>query len=53
MALRKEDLHKLIDELSETDQKTAFDFLKFLINRSEKNPDFWESVESQEPMTSP
>jgi len=34
MTMQKEELHKLVDRLSANDQKTAYDFLKYLIDRS-------------------
>lgn len=43
MVARKEDLHKLIDHLNEADRKTAYDFLRYLINRSENNKD-WDEI---------
>lgn len=37
MVVRKEDIHNLIERLPEDDQKTVFDFMLFLLNRSRKN----------------
>lgn len=37
MVIRKDDLYSLIERLPEHDQKTAFDFLQFLIDRSEND----------------
>lgn len=48
MAVRKEDLHNLIERLKETDQKTAFDFLQYLIDRSEKKARSWEEIDKAE-----
>ena len=48
MVARKEDLHKLIDHLNEADRKTAYDFLRYLINRSENNKD-WDEINRLEP----
>lgn len=38
MSIKKEELHKLVDKLAVKDQKTAYDFLKYLIDRSGKRP---------------
>lgn len=54
MAIPKEDLHKLIECLPDRDQKTVFDFLQFLLNRSEK-PSSWDAIDKAaldcEPLT--
>lgn len=44
MVVRKDDLHNLIERLQEPDQKTAFDFLQYLIERSERKPLSWEEA---------
>lgn len=49
MAVRKEDLHNLIEKLGEADKKTVFDFMKYLIDRSEKKPSFWKAIDEAEP----
>ncbi|WP_232699185.1 hypothetical protein [Brevibacillus daliensis] len=49
MAVRKEDLHNLIDKLGETDKKTVFDFMKYLIDRSQKKPSSWSAIDAAEP----
>lgn len=49
MALRKDDIHKLVDQLSENDQKTAYDFLQYLIERSEKKHASWDEINKLEP----
>jgi len=36
MVVRKEEIHILVERLQEHDQKTVFDFLQYLIERSEK-----------------
>ncbi|MFD3449508.1 hypothetical protein ACFDTO_33555 [Microbacteriaceae bacterium 4G12] len=48
MAIRKEELHRLIDNLDQQDTKTAFDFLEFLVKRSKKKPEYWEQVDKEE-----
>jgi hypothetical protein len=48
MAVRKEVLHNLIDQLNEADRKTVLDFMLYLIDRSKK-PDFWKAVDAAEP----
>jgi hypothetical protein len=49
MAVRKEILHNLIDQLNEADRKTVLDFMLYLIDRSEKKPEFWKAVDASEP----
>lgn len=53
MVVRKDDLHHLIDQLQEPDQKTAFDFLQYLVERSEGKPLSWEEIDRQEPDDEP
>jgi hypothetical protein len=53
MVVRKDDLHSLIERLQEPDQKTAFDFLQYLIERSERKPLGWEEIDRQEPDDEP
>ena len=36
MAIRKDDLYKLVDNLNSEDKKAAFDFMQFLVERSQK-----------------
>lgn len=43
MVVRKEDLYKLIDHLNERDQNTAYDFLRYLIDRS-GNKMGWDEI---------
>ncbi|MBA9088765.1 hypothetical protein D3C76_803490 [compost metagenome] len=52
MVARKEDLYKLIDHLNEGDQKTAYDFLRYLIDRSENNKG-WDEINKLEPDSEP
>jgi hypothetical protein len=40
MAIRKKDLYHLVDRLDQQDEKVAFDFLEFLIQRSKKKPEY-------------
>ncbi|MBN2909642.1 hypothetical protein JQC72_08890 [Polycladomyces sp. WAk] len=37
MSIEKEDLYRLVDRLAEQDKKSAYDFLRYLIDRH-KNP---------------
>lgn len=53
MGIRKKDLYSLIDRLQEPDQKTAFDFLQYLIERSATKPLGWEEIDRQEPDDEP
>ncbi|WP_223070440.1 hypothetical protein [Paenibacillus caui] len=53
MVVRKDDLHSLVERLQEPDQKTALDFLQYLIDRSERNPLSWEEIDRQEPDEEP
>lgn len=53
MGVRKDDLHRLIERLQEPDQKTAFDFLQYLIERSERKLRSWEDIDKQEPDSEP
>lgn len=49
MAIHKEDLFKMIESLSNEDKKTAFDFIKFLIERSKnKKPESWQMIDELE-----
>ena len=55
MVVRKEDIHNLIERLREDNQKTVFDFMQYLLNRSIKKPDGWEKIDQadldDEPLT--
>ncbi|WP_243293177.1 hypothetical protein [Bacillus sp. FJAT-47783] len=53
MAIRKEDLYRLVDCLDQQDQKAAFDFLDFLIQRSKQKPKHWEQVDMADPDDQP
>lgn len=53
MVVRKDELHSLIERLQEPDQKTAFDFLQYLIERSERKPMSWEEINRQGPDDKP
>lgn len=52
MVIRKEDIHSLIERLPEDDQKTVFDFMQYLINRSKK-PDCWKKIDQATPDDEP
>ncbi len=53
MVVRKEDIHNLVERLPEDDQKTVFDFMQYLLNRSTKKPDDWERIDQVEPDDEP
>ena len=49
MAIRKEDLYKMVESLNNEDMKTAFDFMQFLIERSKnKKPKSWQEIDQLE-----
>ncbi|HDR4948822.1 TPA: hypothetical protein QCR51_005438 [Bacillus cereus] len=49
MAIRKDELYQLIDRLDRQDEKAAFDFLEFLVQRSKKKPNDWEKIDMADP----
>ncbi|MFT4139820.1 MAG: hypothetical protein QM671_12570 [Bacillus sp. (in: firmicutes)] len=49
MAIRKDELYQLIDRLDRQDEKAAFDFLEFLVQRSKKKPNDWEKIDIANP----
>jgi hypothetical protein len=53
MIVRKEDIHILVERLQEHDQKTVFDFLQYLIERSEKKPTGWAEIDKAKPDDEP
>lgn len=53
MVVRKEDIHNLVERLLEDDQKTVFDFMQYLLNRSTKTPDGWEQIDQADPDDEP
>ena len=53
MSIRKEELYRLVDRLDQQDEKAAFDFLEFLIERSKKTPKDWEKIDNEEPDNEP
>lgn len=52
MAVRRDDIVSLIDKLQEKDQKTVFDFVQFLVERSEK-PAGWAAIDNADPDDEP
>jgi len=42
MAIEKELLHEMIEKLSDSDKKTAFDFLQYLLERAKKKTTSWD-----------
>ena len=53
MVVRKEDIHNLVERLPEDDQKTVFDFIQYLLNRSTNKPDGWEQIDLADPDDEP
>ncbi|MEK4677584.1 MULTISPECIES: hypothetical protein [Bacillus] len=49
MAIRKNELYQLIDRLNRQDEKAAFDFLEFLVQRSKKKPNDWKKIDIANP----
>lgn len=49
MAIRKEDLHRMVESLNNEDKKAAFDFMEFLIERSRnQKPKYWKNIDESE-----
>lgn len=46
-------MHSLIERLTEPDQKTAFDFLQFLVEGSNKKPLDWDEIDRLKPDDEP
>ncbi|OPG16686.1 hypothetical protein [Ferroacidibacillus organovorans] len=53
MVVHKNDLHNLVERLYGSDQKTAFDFLQYLVERPSKNTLTWDEIDAQEPDDEP
>jgi len=53
MVVRKEDIHRLVERLNEHDQKSAFDFLQYLIECSNRKASGWEEIGELEPDDEP
>lgn len=53
MEVRKDDIHNLVDRLPENDQKTVFDFIQYLIDRSQGKPTGWAEIDQAEPDEEP
>ena len=53
MVIRKEDIHNLVERLPEDDQKTVFDFMQYILNRSTKKPDGWRTIDQLDPDDEP
>jgi hypothetical protein len=56
VTVRKEDLYRMLDSLSNEDKKAAFDFIEFLVERSKsKKPQYWQDIDEldsdEEPLT--
>ena len=49
MAIRKEELYRMVDSLSNEDKKAAFDFIEFLIEHfRNKKPKSWQKIDELE-----
>ncbi len=53
MVIRKEDIHNLVERLPEDDQKTVFDFMQYILNRSTKKSDGWKTIDQLDPDDEP
>ncbi|MEL7657900.1 MAG: hypothetical protein AAGU75_18560 [Bacillota bacterium] len=53
MVIRKEDIHNLVERLPEEDQKTVFDFMQYLLNRSTQKEEGWEQINQADPDDEP
>ncbi|ACL21714.1 conserved hypothetical protein [Desulfitobacterium hafniense DCB-2] len=53
MVIRKEDIHNLVERLPEDDQKTVFDFMQYLLNRSTQKEEGWEQINQADPDDEP
>ena len=53
MVVRKEDIHRLVERLKDHDQKSAFDFLQYLIERSDKKTTGWVEIDKAKPDDEP
>ncbi|WP_018307069.1 hypothetical protein [Desulfitobacterium hafniense] len=49
MVIRKEDIHDLVERLSEDDRKTVFDFMQYLLNRSIQKEEGWQQINQADP----
>ena len=49
MAIRKDELHQLIDRLDRQNEKEAFDFLEIFVQHSKKKPNDWEKIDMADP----
>jgi hypothetical protein len=53
MSITKDDLHKIIDQLSEKDRASAYDYLLYLASRTKRKPLTWEEIAKLPPDTEP
>ncbi|GGJ64322.1 molybdopterin synthase catalytic subunit [Anoxybacillus voinovskiensis] len=52
MEVGKKALHDMIEQLSEADRKSAYDFLSYLLERPKRERIIWEQIEEdEEPLT--
>lgn len=49
MTIQKDELYQLIDRLDRQDEKVAFDFFEFLVQRSKKKPNDWGKIDIADP----
>jgi len=48
MSITKDDLHQIIDRLSDSDTASAYDYLKYLVERKRKNKT-WAEIKQLPP----
>lgn len=53
MVVRKDELHILVERLQEHDQKTVYEFLQYLIERSERKLTGWAEIDKAKPDEEP
>lgn len=49
LSIGKEDLHRLVDRLREQDKKSAYDFLRYLIDRQQNQRNPYHHIDQLEP----
>jgi hypothetical protein len=53
MVIRKEDIHNLVERLPEDDQKSVYDFMQYLLNRSTEKKNGWDKIDQADPDDEP
>ncbi|MGG6433332.1 hypothetical protein ACPF7I_13095 [Anoxybacillus sp. D401a] len=51
MAVDKKVLHEMIEQLSESDQKSVYEFLLHLLQRAKKDHKWWDEMEEEALLT--